>query len=53
MTYHITSAEDVDGRSLVGKKIDDDTECEPQVGKGEPGEDQCEDVVLEGREKDR
>lgn len=31
---------------LSWKKIDDDTECEPHVGKCEPGEDKREDIVL-------
>jgi hypothetical protein len=45
------SDEEVEWRGLrsVREKIDDDAERKPHVGKGEPGEDKGEDIILQGR----
>lgn len=46
---NLRSAEEVEWVGLGGirEKIDDDAERKPQVGKGEPGEDEGEDVILQ------
>lgn len=43
------SAEEVERGGLRGirEKIDDDAERKPQVGKGEPGEDEGENIILQ------
>jgi hypothetical protein len=46
---NLRSAEEVEWVGLRGirEKIDDDAERKPQVGKGEPREDEGEDVILQ------
>lgn len=36
-----------DNNALIRKQVDDDAECEPDVGQSKPGEDQRENVILE------
>ena len=46
---NIRSAEEEErsGLRVIGEKIDDDAERKPQVGKGEPGEDEGENIILQ------
>ena len=46
---NLRSAEEVERGGLRGirEKIDDDAERKPQVGKGEPGKDEGENIILQ------
>jgi len=44
-----TEEEERRGLRIIREKIDDDTERKPQVGKGEPGEDKGEGVILQAQ----
>ena len=48
-TYHIFCAEE---RVLVGNKVNDNAERQPDIGERKPGENQRRDVILEFRGRD-
>jgi hypothetical protein len=46
MTHDGGGSKDVDSNSGSGEQLDDNAECQPQIGQLEPREDQVNDVVL-------